>query len=658
MIEALTRLLVGEKRQSPAPWDDYWYQPRGIMTGSGVRVEPDTARQLSAVWLCDLIIRETVGSLPLDIFRRVDERNKERASDHWLFELIKNQPNGNQTAMEFREVMQRDLTMRGRAFAEIVRRPRSAIVEELIWLDARTVQKVALGGNRFGYLVQERGGRRELRRDQMFEITANGGKGVIECARESFGYSLATESFGSNMFRNRAVPGGVLKTPEVLDDKSYKRLQSDWDSSYGGPTNAGKVAILEQGLEWQSIGMTNQDAEFMANRRWSVKEIARWFNMPLSFLKDLDQGIRANVEQQFKEFEAVTMRPWFVRWQQAIHRDLIPDSEKDALFAEFNVRPLWGADFKTIIEGFGSAVEKGIFNRDEARGVLNMNEIEGGGGKIHTVQLNMMDLNDVGENSPDSEPQVEEGDRAIRSEARARRSAEERRRIQNAHIGVMADAGRRIVNREAREVRKIIAKELKKRTQPDLDSALKDFYGDGFRRVVSASARPAFGALAAVIYAVALREAGGSGSIDEAWVRSYAERIGVAYSLASLRQLRALIRRQVSDDELEGLLEKRISQWVDRRPDKFAFRTVKTGAAAAALEAYRRSGVREKRWLTFGENCPSCERLNGRIVGIEDAFVPAGSITNPTDEEQEPIRIRRDVLHPQLHGGCDCQISI
>ena len=113
-MKFLDRLL---KRNTTPAYDTYWNQFSGADV-AGVTVNVNSTESISAVYACVAAISESVGSLPLNLYRKT-ESGREKATTHPLYRLLHDQPNEWQTALEFREQMQRQILLRGNAFAEI-----------------------------------------------------------------------------------------------------------------------------------------------------------------------------------------------------------------------------------------------------------------------------------------------------------------------------------------------------------------------------------------------------------------------------------------------------------------------------------------------------------------------------------------------------------
>ena len=360
---------------SHSPIDDFWYSSVGSLTTAGIRVTADTAFNVSAVYAAVRIISETVAQVPLIIYRRMANGGKERAENHPLFDLLHNQPNPWQTSFEWREMMTGHIALRGNAYNEIIPGPRGA-VDQLIPLNPDRIKIEQLETGRLVYEYRPvNGPMRRLNQDDVFHIRGLSSDGImgispISLMRESIGLALATEKYGAGLFTSDGAIRGILIHPGQLTPEGRKNLKSTFSKGAAGGT-----ALLEEGLKWEKIAMTAEDAQFLMTRKFQINEFARWFNIPPHMLRDLDKATFSNIEQQSIDFVLYSMMPWFRRWEQAITRDLILAPQ--TFFAEFLIEGLLRGDTKSRYEAYASAITNGWMTRNEARIKENLNPLPG-----------------------------------------------------------------------------------------------------------------------------------------------------------------------------------------------------------------------------------------------------------------------------------------
>ena len=391
----------------------------GNMTSAGVRVTPDSAYGNDAVYASVKVLSEGVAQVPLALFRKVDERSRERAMDHPLWRVLHDTPNSWQTSVEFREMMQGHILLRGNAYAAKVLN--NGQIEQLIPMHPDRVRPFWVDRN-FGVRAYKftpmKGSQIVLLDDEVFHLAGlsfDGLKGVnpIEAQRETIGTAMAAQEYISKFYANNATPGGVLKHPaRFRDPEKRKEFREQWHEQQTG-SQRHMTALLEDGIEFQQVSLKLKDAQFVEGQRLSVNQIARIFRVPPHMIGDLSKATFSNITQQSLEFVMYSLAPWFARWEQAIFRDLlVTETDKLTLFAKFIVEGLLRGDIKTRFEAYRVAVELGWMTRNEVRQLEDLNPLDGLDEPL--TPLNMQQGDDGGEDDDEDEASTNEQDRALR----------------------------------------------------------------------------------------------------------------------------------------------------------------------------------------------------------------------------------------------------
>lgn len=354
----------------------------GALAVSGVPVNAETALKLSTWWACDRLICETVASLPALVYERLVDGGRQRATNHPLYDVLHTRPNDYQTPIEFFDFMTHSAAARGNAFARIVAGPRG-FADQLKPVHPDYVRMERLSDNRLRYRVAEPGRPVEVLSDeQMLHLkgmSADGvtGASVVGYARDSVGLGLAAERYGARFFRNNAEPRGVLKSQTKLSPEAAKRVKTSWDSAHGGE-NQGRIAVLEEGLDYQAISLNNKDSQFLESREFQAEDVCRWWRVPphMVGLTSKVTSWGSGIEQLGQGFVTYTLMPWLVRWQQAISRDLILAPNK--YFVEFATEALLRGDLKGRYDAYAIALDKGFMSPNEVRQRENLNPRTGG----------------------------------------------------------------------------------------------------------------------------------------------------------------------------------------------------------------------------------------------------------------------------------------
>ena len=366
---------------------DGGYGGYGGTSGSGVTVSPQTAMCVSAFFACVLVISQTVGKLPLDLYRRVGRSGKpggkELATDPPLYSLVGARPNKFNNSQSFREMLTAHTCLRGNAFA-FKNKVGGGRLYELLPLESN-----AVGINRdprtweITYTVSQKDGINGIYGpDQIFhlmDMTLNGYQGLtrISYARETVGLTAAAEMFGAKSFKNGAKPSGVYSSSKTLKDGAFERLKKELNEGFSGE-NANNAMIVENGDTWTPSQMSNDDLQYMALRQFQIPEIARFFNMPLHKIQDMSASTNNNIEQMALEFYTDCMMPWLVRWESALNTQLLSAQEQKEYFFKFDVDEILRADMKSRFEAYASGISSEILNPNECREWEDLNPYEGG----------------------------------------------------------------------------------------------------------------------------------------------------------------------------------------------------------------------------------------------------------------------------------------
>ncbi|WP_456299358.1 phage portal protein [Mobilitalea sibirica] len=377
-------------------------------TTAGKTVNERTAMQTTAVYACVRILAEAVAGLPLHVYRYRSDGGKERIPFHPLYHLLHDEPNPEMTSFVFRETLMSHLLLWGNAYAQVVRNGRGQAIALYPLLPSKMdVSRASNGELVYKYYrdVEEssnnpKGGYVTLRKDEVLHIPGLGFDGLIgyspiAMAKNAIGISLATEEYGAAFFANGANPGGVLEHPGVIKD--IQRVKDSWNSAYQGSGNAHKVAVLEEGMKFQAIGIPPEQAQFLETRKFQINEIARIFRVPPHMIGDLEKSSFSNIEQQSLEFVKYTLDPWVVRWEQALQQSLLLPSEKSSLFIKFNVDGLLRGDYQSRMTGYATGIQNGYYSVNDVRSLEDLNMLsDEDGGNLHFVNGNMVKLADVG----------------------------------------------------------------------------------------------------------------------------------------------------------------------------------------------------------------------------------------------------------------------
>lgn len=346
---------------------------------SGQNVTSETALQVAAVYSCVRVLSETLAALPLGLYRKED-RNRYEASEHPLHQLLSTLPNGEVTSFDLRVQMLASLLLQGNAYNQVLRDRAGRVAE--IW--PLLPQHCELDRTSSGKLVLVVEGESSAwGMDKVWRVnglTTNGIEGLtpVGLLRETIGSAMAMEHYSASIYGNGAKPGGVLSLAGKLSREGQQRLLDSWNQTHGGTDNANKVAVLQEGMKWQQISMSAEDAQFIESRKYNRSEIAGIYGVPNHMIGDLEKATFSNIEHQSLQFVIYALMPWITRIEQSITRDLLLPSERGMVYPKFNVRGLLRGDTQARATFYRELFNVGAFSPNMILALEDENPVANG----------------------------------------------------------------------------------------------------------------------------------------------------------------------------------------------------------------------------------------------------------------------------------------
>lgn len=381
---------------APAPWDDYWYSPVGAPSVSGMRVSADSAKRLGTVVAVVSAKARALGVLPCFLFTDLAGGGKVIARQHPLFKILHSRPNDMQTAMEFYEMLQGHLELRGNGYAEILTSSRGVIGELMpMHPDHVKVEILSTGAVRYIYNDPLTRSTRTLLQEEVFHIREWAdqpyiGQSRIAMGKDVLGVALAQQDYAGKYLKNDATSGLIITGTNFETKQLEQQYEKEFMASSTGE-NRHKIRMLPPGVEIKTLGVKPIEMQLLEASKASDVKICSLFNV-LPHLVGVDAGkaaTYASVEQFNLMHAQQCVLPMAVRWEQAIQRDLIDD---DRFYAKFSLASLLRGDYATRMAGYALMIEHGMINDDEAREMEDMNPISGGLGKKYFRPLNWTTL--------------------------------------------------------------------------------------------------------------------------------------------------------------------------------------------------------------------------------------------------------------------------
>ena len=376
-------------------------------SAAGTNVNEHSAMQMTAVYACVRVLAESIASLPLHVYRRSEDGNREKAEDHPLFFLLHDEPNPEMTSYIFRETLMTHLLLYGNAYVQVLRNGRGEVLALYPLLPNRmSVERDEKGHLFYRYTRFDQeppsmdGNQVILNQEEVLHIPGLSYDGLvglspIAACRNAVGAGLAADEYSSRFYANGAAPSGVLLHPGVIKDP--EKLRENWSNVYGGPRNAGKVAVLEENMRFEAISISPQDSQLLETRKFSVEEICRIFRVPPHLVQNLERATFNNIEQMSLDFVMYSLMPWVTRFEQSMARTLLSREEKKKIEIRFNLDGLLRGSYESRMRGYSIGLSNGLYSVNDCRKLENMDLLaENQGGDTHMVQGAMIPLSMVG----------------------------------------------------------------------------------------------------------------------------------------------------------------------------------------------------------------------------------------------------------------------
>lgn len=362
---------------------------------TGVAVTPMTALQSSAVYACIRCLSEDMAKLPIEVQRALPDGGWVAERDHPIARLF-DRPNRWQSCFTFVSYLITSLQLRGNAYIFVVRDADGAPTGLVPISPDRCSMRLSPKGWLYYDIWHPAFGDRGnliVHQDDMLHLrglTLDGFMGLspIAAAAEAIGLSLATQQHGANLFRQGTQASGVLKHPGVLGDAGRTNLRESWQQKYGGVENAAKVLVLEEGVTFEKLSMTSDEAQFLETRKFQVEEICRIFRTPPHKVASLDRATFSNIENQSQSYIDDSLVPIARQIEEEGRHKLLWDRDVGKFRIRVDFDSLLRGDMKSRFDAYNIALTGGWLNRDTVRDREGLPPIPGGAGREYRVALN------------------------------------------------------------------------------------------------------------------------------------------------------------------------------------------------------------------------------------------------------------------------------
>jgi HK97 family phage portal protein len=369
----------------------------GGSTKSGASVSVDTALQVSSVLACMRVLAEGVAQVPWRVMQEkvVGSRvERHAAPKHPLYRVLWRRANQWQTSFELRETMVYHAGLTGNGYAFKSRVGRDQRIAELVVLPPNRVRvEVTIDSTMLYHVTGRNGEQRTLTQDDVWHLRGPSwdglvGMNVLNLAREAVGLSMVAEESQARLHQRGVRTSGVYSLEGTLKEDQYSALKKWIEREFSG-MNAGAPMILDRSAKWQPMTMTGVDAQHLETRRHQIQETCRFFRvMPIMIGHDDKANTYGSAEQMFIAHLVHTLSPWYERIEQSADCQLLSDEDlENGFYTLLDGAGMLRGALKDTAEYIAKLTERGVMTRNEGRGLIDLNPLEGLDAPLTPVNL-------------------------------------------------------------------------------------------------------------------------------------------------------------------------------------------------------------------------------------------------------------------------------
>jgi HK97 family phage portal protein len=350
-------------------------------SAAGVAVDEYSIIGLPAFYRATQILGGVVASIPFDIIEKQDDGFVRIAKDHPNYKVISREPSELYTSHTFFKTMVLHYLSHGAFYASINRNSITTRINSFTILNPTKMEMSYNSRNELVFKNKENN--KTYRSDNIIYIPNlawDGVKALLvpDVHRDNFGLALANRNYGANFYKNGAHLNGVLKHPGRLTNEAYDRLKGSFNRAFGGSQNAGGTAILEEGMDFQKVGLNPADAAFNETKKATISDIARITGVPGVLLEDMDKATFGNMEQLSQMFVNYTIMPLCETIESEFNRKIFFEAEKYTYCTRFNLDGLLRGDITARSSYYTTMRNVLAMSPNEIRIKENMNPYPGG----------------------------------------------------------------------------------------------------------------------------------------------------------------------------------------------------------------------------------------------------------------------------------------
>jgi HK97 family phage portal protein len=349
----------------------------------------DTVLASQAVYACITLISNDIGKLRQKLVQQNDQGIWFETTSP-AFSPVLRRPNRYQNHIQFKQWWITSKLTRGNTYA-LKRRDNRGIVDSLYLLDPCRVQVLVAPDGSVYYQLQS---------DNLTGIDNQGmtvpaseiihdrmnclfhplvGVSPIYAAGDAASIQLKIQKDTGNFFSNGASPGGILMVPGSIPQDKADELKAKWATNYGAE-NAGKIAILPDGMKFQPMRMSAVESQLIEQMKWTAEVVCSTFHVPPYMIGVGQMPAYNNIEALNQQYYTQCLQSLIEEYETCMDEGLGLETKIEGVQkgVELDIKALLRMDTATQIRTLGESVKGSLVTINEARRDLDLDPVEGG----------------------------------------------------------------------------------------------------------------------------------------------------------------------------------------------------------------------------------------------------------------------------------------
>jgi len=339
-----------------------------------------------AVYSCISLISQDIGKLNIELMGKVDD-DLWQETESAAFSPVLRKPNHYQTRNKFIEQWIISKLIHGNTYVLKERDNRGVVVRLYVLDPCRVKVLIAPNGEVFYDLGQDNLAGLELAatvpaseiiHDIMVPLYHPlCGVSPLMAAALPVMQGLNIQQASSSFFRSGSRPGGILTSPHIIDNITATRLKDEWEQNFSGD-NAGKVAVLGDGLKFEPMGIPAEEAQLIEQLKWTAENVCSVFHVPPYMIGIAPPPAYNNVEALQQVYYSQCLQSLIESIESLLDEAFLLNVPPISYMVQFCLADLLRMDSKTLIDATSESVKAGILSPNEARRKFNLPPTDGG----------------------------------------------------------------------------------------------------------------------------------------------------------------------------------------------------------------------------------------------------------------------------------------